>query len=82
MIEGLGCDHTIDVSNAGGLADLVAAHGNHALEQRQAAGHDTVVCEKIFAGCGWPDEHRVAAGRSAIFDREEGQRSAGGARHR
>jgi len=44
MIERLGCDHAIDVYNAGGLADLVAAHGNRALEQRQAAGQDTMVC--------------------------------------
>jgi hypothetical protein len=42
MIERLGCDHAIDVYNAGGLADLVAAHGNHALELRQAAGQDTM----------------------------------------
>jgi hypothetical protein len=52
MIERLGCDHAIDVYNAGGLADLVAAHGNRALEQRQAAGQDTMV---------------LSARRSAIF---------------
>jgi hypothetical protein len=78
MIEGLGSDHAIDVYNAGGLADLVAAHGNHALEQRHAAGQDTMVREKVFEGCRWPDDHHVATGRSAIFDPVEAKLSAAG----
>jgi hypothetical protein len=62
MIEGLGGDRAIDVYNAGGPADLVAAHGNHVPEWRHAAGPDITVREKIFERCGWPDDHQVAGG--------------------
>jgi hypothetical protein len=61
MIEGLGGDHAIDEYNAGGPADLIAAHSNHALEQRQVAGQETMAREKIFEGCGWPDEDGTCA---------------------
>jgi hypothetical protein len=78
MIEGLGGDRAIDVYNAGGPADLVVAHGNHTPERRHAAGQETMVREKIFKRCGWPDDHQVAAGRSEIFDPVEAKPSAAG----
>ena len=65
MIEGLGGDRAIGVYNAGGPADLVVAHGNHAPERRHAAGQETMVREKIFKRCGWPDDHQVA-GRDGV----------------
>jgi hypothetical protein len=76
MIEGLSGDRAIDVYNAGGPADLLVAHGNHAPERRHAAGQETRVREKIFERCGWPDDHQVAAGRSEIFDPVEAKLSA------
>jgi hypothetical protein len=57
MIEGLGGDRAIDVYNAGGPPDLIAAHGDHAPERRHAAGRDTMVREKILERCGWPNDH-------------------------
>jgi hypothetical protein len=32
------------------------------------ARQDTIVRDKILEGYGWPDDHHIATGRSAIFD--------------
>jgi len=58
MIEGLGGDRAIDIYNAGGPADLVAAHRNHPLEQRHTAGQDAMVREALS---------RVAEGRTTTI---------------
>jgi len=52
MIEGLGGDRAIDIYNANGPADLVAAHRNHPLEQRHTVRQDAMVREELFEGCG------------------------------
>ena len=36
--------------------------------EEDAARQETMVRDKILEGYGWPDDHQVAAGRSAIFD--------------
>jgi|SRR5580704_589040 hypothetical protein len=39
---------------------------------------ETMVREALFEGCGWPNDHHVAAGRSAICDPVDAKRSAAG----
>jgi len=41
-------------------------------------GQDTLVREELFEGCRWPNDHHIAAGRSAIFDPVKARRSADG----
>jgi hypothetical protein len=60
MIEGLGGDRAIGVYNAGGPADLVVAHGNHAPERRHAAGRTPWFARSFL---------RVADGRTTTMSR-------------
>jgi hypothetical protein len=65
MIEGLGGDHAIDEYNAGGPADLIGAHCNHALEQRHAAGRTPWFARSFL---------RAADGRTTTMSRRNGVR--------
>jgi hypothetical protein len=75
MIEGLGGDRAIDVYNAGGSADLVAAHGNRAPERRHAAGRTPWFAIRFSSVADGRTTTMSQAGRSAIFDPVEAKLS-------
>jgi hypothetical protein len=58
--------------------DLVTADSNYVLTKRARRGLRLWFREALFEGCGWPNDHHVAAGRSAICDPVDAKRSAAG----
>jgi hypothetical protein len=66
-----------------GIPGPRAARCGHRRRQLRAyeedpVGQDTLVREELFEGCRWPNDHHIAAGRSAIFAPVKARRSADG----